>query len=213
MATSLRRLRDTGDRAAAEEKIALTNEAKHLGMIKKPGTRSTKIASLPGSFARGCVRRIHAARALGVKKHDLDNPLVEPDHRFGNERHPDWQQRAFRLSSAIRFRHALSGEEKRTLRQMRRAKTRSDAGRANERLKRTPHVELPTYRHRNRGGLWLVDGKPLFLPGASLSDVVGLVKSIDEINNPPAAEPAKPAPVVENTFPSLSPSFFLGRVL
>ena len=42
------------------------------------------------------------------------------------------------------------------------------------------HVDLPIYRHRNRGSLWLVDGKLLFLPGASLSDVVGLVKSVDD---------------------------------
>ena len=59
------------------------------------------------------------------------------------------------------------------------------------------HVELPIYRHRNRGNLWLVQGKPLFLPGASLTDVVGLLKSIDEVNNPPAVKPVKPAPVVQ----------------
>ena len=65
---------------------------------------------------------------------------------------------------------------------------------------RTP-VDLPIYRHRNRGGLWLVDGKPLFLPGASLNDVVGLVKSIDRINNPPPAEPARPVPPERHDYP------------
>jgi hypothetical protein len=59
------------------------------------------------------------------------------------------------------------------------------------------HVELPIYRNRRRGGLWLVKGKLLFLPGASLNDLVALVQSVDEINNPPAAEPSNLPPVVE----------------
>ena len=55
---------------------------------------------------------------LGVQSSDLDDPLVEPD-RFGNQRHPDWAKRANRLASALRAWFALSGEEKKVLRQMR----------------------------------------------------------------------------------------------
>jgi hypothetical protein len=89
-------------------------------MIKKPGASSNEDReSLLAALRADVFDEFTLVEHLGVKKGDLDNPLVEPDHRFGNERHPDWQQRAFRLSSAIRFWHALSGEEKRTLRQMR----------------------------------------------------------------------------------------------
>ena len=57
------------------------------------------------------------------------------------------------------------------------------------------------FRNRNRGGLWLVDGKLQNIPGVSLGDLIALQKSIDEINNPPAAEPAKPAPPERHDYP------------
>jgi hypothetical protein len=56
---------------------------------------------------------------LGLQKDDLGDVLVKGRNRDGEYRHPDWVKRADRLASAIRWWHALSGEEKRTLRQMR----------------------------------------------------------------------------------------------
>jgi hypothetical protein len=56
---------------------------------------------------------------LGLQKHDLGPPTTPETNKYGSNRHPDWYERAKRLSSALRAWHALSGEEKRTLRQMR----------------------------------------------------------------------------------------------
>ena len=56
---------------------------------------------------------------LGLQKDDLGEVLVKERNRDGEYRHPEWKQKASRLASAIRFWHALSAEEKRTLKLMR----------------------------------------------------------------------------------------------
>ena len=53
------------------------------------------------------------------------------------------------------------------------------------------------YRHRGRGNLWVIDGELTYVPGATLADVIALVKSIDEIGKPVVVEPVKPPPFVE----------------
>jgi hypothetical protein len=58
--------------------------------------------------------------------------------------------------------------------------------------------EPAVYRHRGRGSLWVVGRELLYVPGATLTDVIALKKSVDEIGKPVAAEPVKPAaPIVE----------------
>ena len=106
------------DRAVAEERSTV-QQSHWLVEDEKSWTqfnedRESILAALRADVFDEFVLREH----LGVEKDDLDDPLVEPD-RFGNCRHPQWKQRASRLASAIRFWHTLSGEEKRTLRQMR----------------------------------------------------------------------------------------------
>jgi hypothetical protein len=58
------------------------------------------------------------------------------------------------------------------------------------------------HRHRNRG-LWLIDRQwpPLSLAGATLTDVIALKKSVDELSKPPPAEPIKVAPPERHDFP------------
>jgi hypothetical protein len=56
---------------------------------------------------------------LGVRKDDLDDPVVKEANDGVGDRHPDWVKRADRLASALRSWHALLGEEKKVLRQMR----------------------------------------------------------------------------------------------
>jgi hypothetical protein len=63
------------------------------------------------------------------------------------------------------------------------------------------NAEPPVYRHRGRGSLWVVGRELLYVPGATLSDVIALKKSVDEIGKPVAAEPVKPAPPERHDFP------------
>ena len=61
--------------------------------------------------------------------------------------------------------------------------------------------EPPVWRHRGRGNLWVVGRELLYVPGASLGDIIGLRKSVDELGKPPPAEPVKPAPVERHDYP------------
>ena len=61
--------------------------------------------------------------------------------------------------------------------------------------------EPSVWRHRGRGSLWVVGHELLYVPGASLGDIIGLRKSVDELGKPPPAEPTKPAPVERHDFP------------
>jgi hypothetical protein len=58
------------------------------------------------------------------------------------------------------------------------------------------NVDPAVYRHRNRGSLWVVNQQLVYLPGASLSDLLALQKSIAEIGKPVVVEPVKPPPFV-----------------
>ena len=53
------------------------------------------------------------------------------------------------------------------------------------------NAEPAVYRHRGRGSLWVVGQELLYVPGATLSDVIALKKSVDEIGKPPPAEPVE----------------------
>ena len=78
------------------------------------------------------------------------------------------------------------------------------------------HAVPPVWRHRGRGSLWVVDRQLVYLPSASLSDLLALQKSVAELGKPPPAEPVKPAPVVEkHEFPRFvtpHPSHIVGNV-
>ena len=50
------------------------------------------------------------------------------------------------------------------------------------------------YRHRGRGNLWVIDGDLHYIPGASLSDLIAMKRSIANIGKPAEPEPVKPAP-------------------
>ena len=63
------------------------------------------------------------------------------------------------------------------------------------------NTEPPVWRHRGRGSLWVVSGELLYVPSASLADIVALKKSVDELGKPPPAEPAKPTPVERHDYP------------
>jgi hypothetical protein len=63
------------------------------------------------------------------------------------------------------------------------------------------NAEPPVYRHRGRGSLWVVGRELLYVPGATLSDVIALKKSVDEIGKPPPPEPAKPVPPERHDYP------------
>ena len=52
--------------------------------------------------------------------------------------------------------------------------------------------EPAVYRHRGRGSLWVVGQQLVYLPSASLSDVIALMKSVGEIGKPVVVvEPVK----------------------
>ena len=63
------------------------------------------------------------------------------------------------------------------------------------------NVEPPVWRHRGRGSLWVVGEQLVYLPGASLSDLLALKKSVAELGKPPPAEPVKPAPPERHDYP------------
>ena len=107
------------DRAVVEESRAVRNneavaayEAQWNQYIQD---RESVLAGLRADVFDEFTLREH----LGLEKHDLDPPTTPETNKYGSNRHPQWFDRANRLSSALRAWHALSGEEKRTLRQMR----------------------------------------------------------------------------------------------
>jgi hypothetical protein len=63
------------------------------------------------------------------------------------------------------------------------------------------HTDPSVWRHRGRGSLWVVGHELLYVPGATLTDIIALRKSVDELGKPPPAEPAKPAPPERHDFP------------
>jgi hypothetical protein len=63
------------------------------------------------------------------------------------------------------------------------------------------HPAPAVWRHRRRGSLWVIGEQLVYLPAASLSDLLALQKSIAELGKPPPAEPAKPAPPERHDYP------------
>ena len=63
------------------------------------------------------------------------------------------------------------------------------------------NTEPPVWRHRGRGSLWVVGHELLYVPSASLGDIIALKKSVDELGKPPPAEPVKPAPPERHDYP------------
>jgi hypothetical protein len=63
------------------------------------------------------------------------------------------------------------------------------------------NAEPAVYRHRVRGSLWVVGHELLYVPGATLTDVIALRRSVDELGKPPPAEPAKPSPPERHDYP------------
>ena len=63
------------------------------------------------------------------------------------------------------------------------------------------HTDPAVWRHRGRGSLWVVGHELLYVPSASLADIVALKKSVDDLGKPPSAEPAKPVPPERHDFP------------
>lgn len=67
------------------------------------------------------------------------------------------------------------------------------------------HSDPDVYRHRRRGGLWVLktdQAQLVYLPGASLSDLLAMKKAIEQIGKPVAAAPVEP-PVEQHDYPRL----------
>ena len=62
------------------------------------------------------------------------------------------------------------------------------------------NTEPAVWRHRGRGSLWVVGHELLYVPGATLTDVIALKKSVAELGKPPPAEPIK-VPVERHDYP------------
>ena len=116
------------------------------------------------------------------------------------DRHPEWKQRAARLASALHWWNMLDAPERSAIKQERAMRQLQGEREVAERTSDWEQVNSvpPVWRHRGRGSLWVVGEQLVYLPDASLSDVVALMKSVGEIGKPVVVEPVKPAaPIVE----------------
>jgi hypothetical protein len=107
------------DRAALEESRAVQRNQWFVEDQKAWNTFIEDRESILDALRRDVFDEFTLHEHLGLQKDDLGDALVKEPDRFGSCRHPEWRRRADRLASALRSWHALSGEEKRTLRQMR----------------------------------------------------------------------------------------------
>ena len=107
------------DRAVVEETRAVERNQAFVDHERKWNEYIQDRESILAALRADVLDEFTLREHLGLEKGDLDNVLVKERNRDGSYRHPDWYHRARRLASALRGWHALSGEEKKILRQMR----------------------------------------------------------------------------------------------
>ena len=108
------------------------------------------------------------------------------------------EQRANRLASALRWWHALSGEEKRTLRQMRigRKLEAMQGARKLSDWELVNPADPVVYRHR-AVACGLLISSWFFFPAPRSADLLRCKDLSPRLGKPAAAEPVKPPPFVE----------------